>query len=277
MGFFTRQNTVEHDKPIFAFTEGIRTPHSATITGEFISPNKDGNKSFPAGMFIAVKNGRRRLLPRAKVTVAAVSGQTRFKTTFPYTFIPGDELTIVEPYIALTVSGTGMASILFNERMVQVTPIGAGTATEAASQLATLFSETLLNDYFRFVAAGTSLYVFAKDGMSLYTVTGSGSLSAGGALTVNTTPIGTVSFIDTMTEEIVLNAGAGLAVPVGFNVGVKVDYVVGILPTSGNVSNVRPSMDVGVADEGKLWLGALPYYDGDIERQVPRLVARMKW
>lgn len=277
MGFFTRQNPVEHDKPIFAFTEGIRTPHSATITGEFISPNKEGNKSFPAGMFIAAIGDKRRLLPRSKVTVAPTTGSPRFKVAYPYNFIAGDQLYVVEPYIALTVSGTGMAGILFNERLVQVTPIGAGTATEAAIQLASLFSQTILNQYFRFLADGTTLYVFAKDGISLYSITGSGTLSAGGDLTVNTTAIGTVSFVDNKTEEVVLSANAAIAVPIGFNIGIKVDYIIGILPTSGNLTNMRPSMDVGVADEGKLWLGALPYYDGDIERQVPRLVAKMKW
>jgi hypothetical protein len=284
MPHFTIHDSYNSQKPIWAFSHGIRHPNSITIDRKFISADKNGSKAVPAGMFgahIKTITGElvERLLPRGKVSTPVTLTTNRFKVGYPYVFVAGDELTIHEAFAQFTITGTGQGGLRVNGRSVTFTPTGVGTPQEAALAFSEYFnSSPYLSRIFRFLAEGNILYVIVKDGYTPYQITPSGAFGTIPATTVpNPTPIGKVLFVDGEKEEIVLDANAAVAVPVGFNVGVPVERVYGLLESSFDVTNARDSVSLGLGTEGSVYQGSLPYWDESILEDLPNLQVQYRF
>lgn len=275
---FTRYGKVTQDKAIIVYPRGIRTPYHVSLTNKYISRNKEGRNALPEGMFVSKKNGEFRFLPRARVT-APVSGN-RIKVANPYCFVQGDVLQILNPSAMLTVSGVGEAGITYNNQTFRFTPVGAANATEAAAILAAEFNRVpSLNKDLEFVNQGANLYAYSPAGKPLVTFTPSGTLGTTQTTTVaNTVPVGTVSSIDPVTEEIILGSAAVGTLPVGSSIGVPQDEVLGVYPhsidfTPGGVTG----QILGIVDKAYLYKRHLPYYDNALIHECPDLEARDVW
>lgn len=275
---FTRFGRVDAEKAIIAYPRGIRTPFHVSLSGKYISRNKQGKNALPEGMFVSKKNGEHRFLPRARV-IAPTSG-SRIKVGNPYCFVPGDVLEILNPSAMLTVSGVGEAGITFNNQTFKYVPVGAANATEAATILAAHFNRIPnLSKNLEFIATGANLYVYSPAGRPLATFTPSGTLGSTVTTTAaNTVPVGTVSSIDPLTEEIVLGSAVVGTLPVGSSIGVPQDEVLGIFPhsidfTEGGVTGRA----LGVVHKAYIYKLHLPYYDNSLVYECPDLEAREVW
>ena len=275
---FARYGTTNSEKAIITYPKNVRVPYHVSISGQFISPNKEGRKALPEGLFISKKNGISRFLPRSKVTVTP-SGN-RLKVSNPYVFFPGDVLMVSNPQTVLAVSGVGEAGITVKSKSYVYTPVGAANATEAASMIVSYFNG--LDNISRtldLVASGANIYFYSPSGQSLVTITPSGTLGTTDATTVSiTVPIGTVQAIDIVTEELILAAAVVGTLPVNSVVGVPQDEVLGIYPhsvdfTSGGILG----QNIGVVEEAKVYKLHLPHYDNSLVYECPNIEAREVW
>ncbi len=293
MSHFSRTKKYTQDKPILASPNGISKIRSANISRDYLSFDNNGTKSIPAGMFVAkLKNSSGnfifRPLPRAKVTTAITTSTRELSVGYGYQFIAGDVLFIHEPYVEFTIANTNSLTVTFNGRTITSVATGAGNATEAAIIHARTLNESpFINKVLRFVAGATKVYAIAKDGYSniKFAVGGSGSFATTGSnpvitldtTVVNTTAIGTVLSVNPTTGKIVLVADSGIAVPVGFNIGVTVESVYGLLDGSYDFTDERPNADAALVSEGNVYLGSLPYFDESIIVDLPELKVAYKF
>jgi len=286
MAAFTREYPFVQDKQILRSVVGVEQSRSAQLTSSMISRDTEGKRIVKAGSFVAKKfDGTFRVLPRVKVATAVSTGSPNIVgTIYPQVFVSGDVLTIQGTYAVFDVTATTAGSLEFNGRVVSVTPTGAGTTGAATTLFAELFADTFLGNSFYFIADATNsaLYVFAKDGKSLYTLTADGTQLQGRGtnpddpvtLAYNDTSIGTVSYVDETTGTIVLTANAAIAVPTGVPIGVNVQEVYGLLNNSYALTTERPNYDVGLIHKAQVFLSGLPYYDSTIATDLPRIEAR---
>lgn len=274
MAHFTRTREYSNSgiNDVLHVPHGYRTARSAQIEKKYVSMNKQSLFELPAGMFIAKTkdaNGEPtfRPLPHAKVTVAATTASPRFKVEMPYVFVPGDVLYIVAPTASITVASTALGTLTYNSQTYTYTPTGASTAAEAAIKWAEYLNNTALANSFTFVAAGANLHIFEADLNNTSTLTPTGGLGTTAATTAtNTTAIGTVASIDSSTEEVVLNANAAVALPVGFCIGTKVDDIYGFYVHAivfGTYSDT--TLDIAVGHQGQLKKSRLPYWSNYIK------------
>lgn len=283
MAFFKRYRTYESEGDIFQVPHGTRTTKSAMVTNAYISTDKEGLKQLPAGIFIAKvfdSNGNTifRPLPHATVTVASSTSSPRFKVAMPYVLYSGDQLFITDSYTTLTVGSTAIGTLTYAGQTVSYTPTGAANVTEAATKWASYLNTTSLSRTFRFLSSADKLYVLTNDGFSALQVTPTGGLGTTAVTTaVNSTAIGTVQSIDTTTEEVVLTANAAVVVPVGFNVGAKVNEIYGLYSHSLVFTDYRSEIDCAIVDEAKLKKARLPFWAEYIRLDCPRLEARYQW
>lgn len=288
MASFTVETPFVQDKAVLRSTSLIQTDRSAQITRAMLSRNTDGNYIVIAGSFVArLYDQTFRILPRVKVVDPVSTGSNLIENTvYPQTFLPGDVLTIQGAHAVFDVSGTTVGSLTYKNRVVQVTPTGAGTNGEAAVLFASLYADTFLGNTFFFVAdePNAQLYVFAKDGCSSLDVTGDGTILQGtvGGVGVaqttvfNDTAIGTVSIVQESDGAILLTANAGIDVPAGIPIGVTVDEVYGLLCNSYALTDERPNYDVGLVTRAKVFIQALPYWDTSINLDLPEIDAAYK-
>lgn len=246
---------------------GYRTARSAQIDRKWVSINKQNLFELPAGMFIAKTkdadgNSVFRPLPHAKVSVAATTSSPRFKVEMPYMFVPGDVLYIVAPTASITVASTALGTLTANGQTFTYTPTGAANATEAASKWVDYLNSTSLANSYTFIADGTKIQIFENNLSVTSTLTPTGGLGTTAATTArNTTAIGTVLMVDPSTEEVVLNANASVALPVGFCIGALVDDIYGFYVHSIMFTDYSGSpIDIAVGHQGQLKKSRLPYW-----------------
>lgn len=278
--YITDTYNYKSDNQVVHTVTGVRPTFtkSATIRKTDISPDSLGQYKLPSGFFIARMGTTYRPMPQMRLTTATTTSSPRFKVSCPYIFKAGDVLNILKPYTVLTVSGTGAGSLALNGRVVSYNPVGAANATEAATLSAKYYNDSVLGNYLDFIAAADKLWVFAKDGFTLYTVTPTGTLgSSGVTLALNTTAIGTVMSVDASTDEVVLTSNAAVAVPVGVSIGVVVDEVYGIHIGSVTFKQFEDRRDIPVCSAVQLRLPQMPFWDDYVKRDVPNLEARTKW
>lgn len=286
MAAFTREYPFVQDKQILRSVVGVEQSRSAQLTTSMISRDTEGKRIVKAGSFVAkLANNTFRVLPRVKVATAVATNSTLIQgTAYPYVFVSGDVLTIQGTYVTFDVAATTAGTLEYKGRTVSVTPTGAGNTGAATTLFAEGFADTYLGNFFYFVADVTNsvLYVFSKNGYSTDELTADGTVLQGGgtnpddpvALAYNDTSIGTVSYVDDTTGNIVLTANAAIAVPTGVPIGVTVQEVYGLLNNSYALTTERPNYDVGLIHKAQVFLSGLPYYDYTIKTDLPGIEAK---
>lgn len=286
MAAFTREYPFIQDKQILRSVVGVEQSRSAQLTSSMISRDTEGKRIVKAGSFVVKTfNNTFRILPRVKVATAVTTGSPNIVgTVYPYVFVSGDVLTIQGTYVVFDVAATTAGTLEYNGRVISVTPTGAGSTGAATTLFASGFANTFLGNTFNFIADSTNskLYVFSKDGISLSTLTADGVVLQGGGtnpddpvtLAYNDTAIGTVSYVDETTGNIVLTANAAIAVPTGVPIGVTIQEVYGLLNNSYALTTERPNYDVGIIHKAQVFLSGLPYYDDTIATDLPLVEAK---
>lgn len=266
------------DKPVLAYGNGNYFAKSITAVGDDIPLDENARRTIPTGMFWAVDlAGAYRPLPRAKVVTAIGTGSPNITVSPIAGFKVGDILRIVEPYTALTITAVEVGQ-------TQTITVNGSTATATATttavgDLALLVKQAVentypLNSYIYCVVSAGVVYIFPKDGKTLYGVTEGGSATAtlsGATLTYNATAIGTISSINGETGVITLGANAGVAVPAGIGIGASVKEVVGLTCGAMDFSDQnRINLALLTASSG-VRIEMLPYFEESFRTQFPKI------
>lgn len=288
MSYWTRKTSHISDPAVIAFPDGVSTPYSITLADTGIPADLEGNKTFPAGMFIANAGGVDRLLPRATVTTnAIVASTTTALTLSPYmVFKTGDVIRVVEPYATVTLSGsianTETVTVTINGVAIVYTASGSPTLAAAATAITALINtDSRTKGIVNAIADGAVIYIFAKNGISNYTLTAadtaaSGTATASSATLLSNVSVGTVAATTVVQTSgnigtVTLASAASVSLPVGAHIGVLVDEIYGVYPHSVDMSD-KAAVDIApVAAAHGVYKAALPYHDFDIERRLPEL------
>lgn len=290
MATWTRKESHISDPPILAFADNVSTPYSITLLDDKVNLDASGKRTFPAGMIICKIGSEYRLLPRGTTAAAITASSTTSFTVSPYQgFYAGDVLSSILPFTTVTAAGTyantETATVTIDGRATVSTFTGTPTLTQVAAQIATdINNNDAVNQLVTAVASAAIVYIFGSNGTTLRTVTASetataGTLTAGAAALVANAPVGTVqSVVQTTgnTGTITLTAVAGTTLPIGTAVGVLVDELYGIYPTSQDLTDLA-EVCIAPIEEGKIWRGSLPHWDGDLARRLPNLLVRSKF
>ena len=283
MGFYNRNDGLFFvDPPILANTGAdinVATGN-VTMTNQYISPNSDLKIAVPAGLFVAETTpGNFRYLPRTTNQALVTSGSSTTVTLSPYNvFVAGDTLSVVEPYTVLTISAVSVSqtvTVTVNG-VTSTTTADTSVTTTTASEVAANINATPLLSYYVFaIANANTVYLYAKDGITLYTVnvggTATASLSAS-AMAFNNTAIGTISSINYITGVATLTGTATATVPIGAHLGMTVLNILGLDIHARDFTIIQRQNISLYSRAVAVRTQFLPYYDGDIERRFRGLI-----
>ena len=286
MAHFSYGDSYRTDPAIFAFTYGNEHPISVTVDRQYIDLDRENKRTVPAGLFVAEYNNTFRFLPRGTVTQALVTGQDYFKMTPYNVFVPGDVLSILEPYSVLTITSASVGqtttlSILNPTNANAVTSIApSSVVTEVAEQVAKDFNKApYISDHLNFFATGNKVYITSKNRIS-YEIEKGGTVTSTlseTVLTLDTNPIGTVKVHVPSTGTTYLEAVATVDVPVGVKIGVPVSKVLGLHSHAVDFNNA-PSRDIAVCNQSPgVRKQLLPYFDYDLETRFPQMTFDTKF
>ena len=287
MSFFTRVTTFDQDKPILAFPHDARFPRSAQVVKDDIQVGANGKRSLPAGFLVArvteASVERFRPLPRVALTADATTGSAILTAGMPWVVKQGDELFVLEPHTSSAVTGTtNVTAVTYEGQTFSFTPPG-GTPQDNAIAIAAFFNDQYtIRDKFTFVANDDDVWIYAKDGISLLDIelVAAGEWVTTGVQTLafENTAVGTVSFVSTVDDSINLAANAGVFVPSGAHLTTRtINEVYGMYIHSLDFTEFKQNYDLGLLSEGRVYLGALPYWDGNIGNYLPEIIAQLKW
>lgn len=283
---YIKQKKYPTPKALFAYSSGNECTRNATLTGDFIQPDADGDKVVPQGMFLSLVGTDYRYLPRTTTTAAiTASSTTSFTATPVFQLKANDVLYVVEPFAAITISAIASSQTLtvtVAGRSRVVTSATATAATFAIAVAADLNTAPYLKDLVYACAAGAKVYLFAKDGRTEYTlaIATTGTAAIDGSvtkLTVNNTAVGTVLSVNVATSTVTLTAAAGVTLPIGAHIGVLVNEIIGIDECQRDFTDqVRQNVGVYTESQG-VRQQFVPYLDGDVQSALPGLVFGTKF
>jgi hypothetical protein len=288
MPYFNQSDVFKIDKPIFAFSEDNFATHNVTVFRKsssgagvlnYIGLNEEDRRSVPEGMFVCeMTNSDIRFLPRGEVK-AAVSTASPTISMSPWNiFAVGDVLSVVEPYVVLTVTAsaaTQTQTITINGQTATATASSATVATTASEIAAAINAHPYLKTIVFAKSRAGEVYIFSYDGVTLWGVTEGGTVTAtlsAATMSYNATAIGTIASINNNTQEVTLAANATANLPIGTHLqanGISTIYGLAIhsydfdIPESQDIALFTQSN--GVREQ------FLPYLDGDIKRRLPGL------
>lgn len=283
MTLWKRLETVEIDSAVFRGVD-IDPGGSVSILTSTISPDANGEKTLAAGHTVSRVGNAFRFTPRSKVSAAFTTGAATGTLSNWKVFRTGDVLRIVEPYATITLAGTygntDTVTVTVQGIALAVTTGSTVLADIAATVAAAINASSALSPMVTAIASGAIIYLFANDGITLYSLAAtenaaSGTATASGSALAYGAALGTISTIST-AGVITLGANAAMAVPVGANVGVVVDEVLGIYGHSIDAT-LHTSVDIAYVAEAQVYTGALPYLDGDIKRQLSNIQFALKF
>lgn len=280
MPFITRRN-FEQEQQIFNFSDGNIVTSNVQVDADKITPNATGEKLISAGTFVASVDDVIRFLPRAKVTTAFGTGSTTGVVTPSQVFVAGDVLSVVEPQATVTIGGTVAAddtvTITIDNKEITVTATTTTLADLVALAVTAINTNPITKDIVKAISSGGVIYLYAIDGISTYTIAvakvGTNvTVAVGGSATKFAyVSVGTVSSVAPTTGTITLTGNASVVVPIGANIGVRVDTVLGL-------DNHDREFNYQVVQHFGLYTGSdgvkenlLPYIDGDLKRRFNRI------
>lgn len=272
-------NSFSEGPPIIAFVDGVDTTKSITAVRDRIKLNERKKWALPAGLFWARIGTSWHPLPRTELT-QAITGTTGKLKNYQL-FKVGDVLTIVEPYLMLTVTalavnGTVIIDVNGNKHTFTFLGTLGSTVQNAATEMAAFINASgILNRFLRAVADGAAVHLFARDGVTCHTVTLTGGTitraPSNGIMTAQT-PVGTISKFDEVDPSLItLTASATNPVPVGGKVGVYVDEIGGLFPFTTDWT-IKPEQNLALVTGAKgVYEQNLPYIDGEVKLATPNI------
>jgi hypothetical protein len=197
-------------------------------------------------------------------------------------FKAGDVLTVPDGHHTITITGTwttgGDVSVTLPNGYVKAIATGAGgstsmTTTQVAAKVVLELNNDPIASGLLFAAnIANVVYVYNRREMNsaLFAVA---SVSNNGDLAlVSKAPYSTVGTIASYTNAgvITLTGNAAIAVPIGANVAVAVNEIVGIYPQPIDLTR-EPSQAIAPIITGRIYETALPYFDDAVRRALPKI------
>jgi hypothetical protein len=271
------------EKNIFLYPNNNEANRNAAINNDTIQLNADAKRFVPEGMFVCLVGDTARYLPRATVSTATATNAATVVCSPSQIFKAADVLYVVEPYASVAIGGTvavaDVVTITIDGYALAVT-----ATTTVLADLVTLVknsinADNVLNQKVFALTAGTSVYIFAKDGVSTYTIavaetSDAVTIAIGGSATRLGfgTALGTVSSVSVATNTVTLTGNAAAVVPVGTHIGVRtVSQILGVDAHQRDYTDAE-TQTIGVYDiSSGVRENFLPYIDGDIKRRLPRI------
>ncbi len=283
MAFWNRNfGSYSVDPPILANTGAdINIANrNAYITSQFLTPNSDLKLLVPAGLFVANVNGVDRFLPRTKVNTLITGSTSTSFTASPYNiFVPGGDLFTVEPYVTLTITAAAATST----QTITIDGITA-TATASSTSVNTTATEVAiainatagLNQKVYALAALGVVFIYAKDGQTLYSVTEGGTATANlsaATMSYNTTAIGTIGSVAYATGVVTFTAAASATVPVGANLGLAgIQEIKGLHIHAIDFTVIKTHSISLYSVASAVRTQFLPYFDYTLIRHFPKIL-----
>ena len=291
------------DPPIIAVNTNTEAAFSCCLEESDI-PSIAGSKSVPAGDFLAKKStGGHRPLGRSKILAPYVSGETVVIVECPQVFKIGDVLRyIAAPGVSryteetairaatapLFGTVTGIDSL--NQRQIT-------TVTFASVAVGNIFTVSINGVPISYTATAASNQNVADGLKTAITKAQSGSspleeirvTTPGGVLTLTTDQEGiifttavtvaqgvagtlgtAVADVSTAIGTLTITPqGGNASLAIGAKIGTIGDVVVGVLNNS--ISLYDGDQFIAPYSGGVVYIDALPYIDGDIQTQLPKL------
>lgn len=283
MTFVRHTPPIISDAQIVAFADGVETPHSATLLKESILANQYGKYSLPTGLWVGETNGERHLLKRANVTEPFVTDTG--KLDLWQLFRPGDKLHYVEPHIKLTVTTLTVGTTVTIEigdysDVFTFAGTEGSTVEDAAAELVQFLNvqSPSLSAKVKALQDGADVHVFAADGYTAHvvalTTAGTVALDPAGGTMATSLEVGTIQNISNLPEsagEVTLTGAATNPAPLGAKVGVPAGRVLGFINKSLDMTYSDRCHVALISAASGIREGRLPYVDGDIKRQLPKL------
>ena len=292
-----------NDPPIIANFGNAENAFSCCLEETDI-PSIAGDKTVPAGLFLAKKpGGGHRPLGRAQVLAPYTSGETTVIVETPQVFKIGDVLRVIgvpgDTRYAEDAAVKGATAPLFGT----VTAIDTlsqkqiTTVTFASVAVGNIFTVTINGATISFIASAASnqnvadglktaflkaqsgsspldeILVSTPGGVLTLTTESEGLIFAttatvaqGVAVTTGTAVVDVTQAIGTLT---ITPQGGNASLAIGAKIGTIGDVVVGVLGSS--VSLERGDQHIAPYSGGMVYINALPYLDGDIMAQLPKI------
>lgn len=252
------------------------------VTSDFITLNAEAKSEVPAGLFVATTTaGVDRFLPRTKTTTAVTASSTTTVTLSPYNiFVPGDVLHTVEPYVTLTVTTVSAAqtvTVTLEGVVATATATTTNTTTTASEVVTAINSTPIMKDRVYAINAANVVYIYSKNGVSLYTLTTGGTVTSAalgnsGVMAHNNTAIGTISSIAYATGIATLTAAATATVPIGANLGVRaISDIKGLHIHAQDFTVIKAKPLSLYADSVGVRTQLLPYFDFTLISKFPNI------
>ena len=280
---YLTHNKYSREKNIFLYPTNNEANRNAPINNDTIALNAEGKRYVPEGMFVAKVGNEFRYLPRATVSTATSTSSTSVVCSPAQIFKANDVLYVVEPYATVAISGTVAANDVVTVTVDNYAlPVIATTTVLADLVTAVrnaINADNVLNQKVFALTAGTTVYIFAKDGVSTYSIavaeTSSGiTVAIGGSATELRygAALGTVASVSTDGVTVTLTGTASAVVPVGTHIGVRtISEVLGVDPHQRDYTTAE-TQTIGVYDiSSGVRENFLPYIDGDVKRRLPRI------
>lgn len=281
MTIVTRYNHTV-DLEVFAFQEGNYATGNYTVNADKIAADQNGDRQILAGSFLASTDfgSTVRYLPRAVLSAATAGSASSLTVANDRYLFAGDVLTIVEPTHLLTYSSVGSGdstTITIAGQAITVTSATTTIATFASAIATAINSDVRLARIVRAASTAGSVRLFAKDGVSCYTVAatvtgGTLAVSGGSAAVMQmNVAVGTISSINYATNVVTLASGSAPIMPIGTNVGMPCTDIYGIDPI-GRDFRIKSRQDVAVfLISSGVRINFLPYFDDTLRTQLNRI------
>lgn len=293
-----------NDPPIVAVFNGTSENAYSCCLEEADIPSIAGSKVVPAGLFLAKKSGGgHRPLGRAQVLAPYTSGETTVIVETPHVFKVGDVLRVIgvpgDTRYAEDTAVKGATAPLFGTvtAIDSLTQKQITTVTFASVAVGNIFTVTINGVPISFIATAASsqnvadglkaALIKAQSGSSpieeirattpggvltltteqdgvIFTTTS--TVAQGVAVTTGTAVVDVTQAIGTLT---ITPQGGNASLAIGAKIGTIGDVVVGVL--GNTISLYDGDQYIAPYSGGQVYLKALPYLDGDIMAQLPKL------
>jgi hypothetical protein len=288
MPYFNQSEIFKIDKPIFVYSEDNHSTHSITVfrksnsgagTLNYIGLNEEDRRSVPEGMFVCeMTNTDVRFLPRGKVKTAVSASSPDISMSPWNIFAVGDVLTVVEPYVVLTITAsaaTQTQSVTINGQTATAVASSTNVSTTATEVANAINSHPYLRTIVSAKTLAGAVYIFSYDGVTLWGVTEGGTVTAtlsAATMSFNATAIGTIASINNNTQVVTLAANASAALPIGTNLqAAGIDSIYGLAIHSYDF-DIPESQDIALfTSSNGVREHFLPYLDGDLKRRFPSM------
>lgn len=278
---WNRRSSIELGKAIVAAVEGIETT-SVLLTRDRLGSDDDNKKSFPAGAVISRIGTAYHIYPASKVTAAFSTGAATGTVELPRVFKAGDVLTVPDGHHVITITGTwttgGNVNVTLPNGFVKAIATGAGgsnpmTTTQVAAKVALeLNNDPVASDLLFTTNIANVVYAFNKREMNSASFAVASTSNASDLALVTRPPGTVVGTILSYTNAgvITLTGNAAIAVPIGANVAVAVNEIVGIYPQPIDLT-YQPTQSIAPIITGRIYQTALPYFSDRIRRSLPKI------